>query len=239
MTLKHMPPTESGVLALIPAYNEGRKISAVIQQTRQYLPALVVDDGSKDDTAEKAEQAGASVVRQVPNQGKGAALKRGFAWALEQGFDAVIMLDADGQHDPNEIPRFLEAYRERGGDLIIGAREYSKMPIIRRCTNTIGLWSFSWAMGQYIPDNQSGYRLLTRRLMEAVLDSREQGFHFEVEMIMTCVKQDMKLDWVPISTIYEDEHSHINPIEHVPNFFRVVFKARREMSQHRRRKAGA
>ena len=221
------------ILALIPAYNEAKRVGPVIELTRRYLPVLVVDDGSIDDTHAVAEQAGARVVRHLKNQGKGAALKTGYRWALDNGYDAVIMLDADGQHDPTEIPLFLAAYAERGGDLIIGARDYMQMPIVRRFTNHIGRWTFSWAMGQYIPDNQSGYRLLSRELMQKLIESREEGFHFEVEMIMTCVKNGLRLDWVPIQTIYRGESSHINPIEHVPNFFRVVLQARREMQAWR------
>lgn len=227
------PTVNKNILALIPAYNEAKKIGPVVELTRQYLPVLVVDDGSKDDTHAVAAQAGAQVVRHPKNQGKGAALKTGYRWALDNGFDAVVMLDADGQHDPTEIPLFLEAHAQRGGDLIIGARNYLKMPIIRCITNHIGRWTFSWAMGQSIPDNQSGYRLLSRELMGKLLESREEGFHFEVEMIMTCVKHGLRLDWVPIQTIYLDESSHINPIEHVPNFFRVVLQSRREMQAWR------
>ncbi|HZW02488.1 MAG TPA: glycosyltransferase family 2 protein [Anaerolineaceae bacterium] len=221
------------ILALIPAYNETSRIRPVIAQALQFLPVLVVDDGSADATAAVAEEAGAQVVRHAKNQGKGAALKTGYRWALDQGYAAVVMLDADGQHDPNEIPLFLAARRERCGDLIIGARDYKKMPLVRCFTNHIGRWTFSWAMGEYIPDNQSGYRLVSRPLMERLVDSREEGFHFEVEMIMTCVKNSLKLDWVPIQTIYRGESSHINPIEHVPNFFRVVLNARREMQAWR------
>ncbi|HSN76998.1 MAG TPA: glycosyltransferase family 2 protein, partial [Anaerolineae bacterium] len=91
-------------LALIPAYNEAQRIAPVIAATLQHLPALVVDDGSRDDTAGVAEAAGATVLRQAPNQGKGAALRAGLRWALDRRYDAVLTLDADGQHDPAEIP---------------------------------------------------------------------------------------------------------------------------------------
>ena len=164
------------VLALIPAYNEAAHITGVIQDARAHLPVLVVDDGSTDDTALKAEAAGAAVLRQTPNQGKGAALRAGFRRAIEDGYDAVLTLDADGQHDPVEIPRFLQAHAERKADLIIGARTFAEMPLVRRVSNTVGTWTFSWAIGQPIPDNQSGYRLVSRRLMEALLDSSEGGF---------------------------------------------------------------
>jgi glycosyltransferase involved in cell wall biosynthesis len=222
------------ILALIPAYNEETHIAQVVVKSKQHLPVLVVDDGSTDLTAAQAEDAGAVVLRQVPNQGKGAALRAGFQYALTEGHDAVITLDADEQHDPDEIPLFLEAYADRHGDLIIGARDFHHMPIVRRTSNSIGTVLFSWAIGEYMPDNQSGYRLVSRRLMEATAESREMGFHFEVEQIVTCVIEGFRLDWVPISTIYAGETSHVRPLEHVPNFFRLVWQTRRRIRQHRR-----
>jgi glycosyltransferase involved in cell wall biosynthesis len=98
------------ILALIPAYQEGPRIAAVVAGAGVHLPVVVVDDGSSDDTAQVAEAAGATVLRQVPNAGKGAALRAGFRHALDAGAAAVVTLDADGQHDPDEIPRFLVAF---------------------------------------------------------------------------------------------------------------------------------
>ncbi len=216
-------------LALIPAYNENRHISAVVQKAQDFMPVLVVDDGSIDDTAMNAEAAGAFVLRQVPNQGKGAALLRGFRWAIDQGYQAVLMLDADGQHDPDEIPRFIQAYRAEKADLIIGQRQFHHMPRLRRTTNTLGTKLFSWAVGRPIPDNQSGYRLLSRRMIETTLDSRETSFEFEVEMIVRCIQKDYRLAWVPIRTIYGDEKSHIRPLRHAYHFIRMVWQTRRTM----------
>lgn len=218
-------------LALIPAYNEARTIAGVIVGARDHLPVLVVDDGSTDETAARAEDAGAQVLRQSPNQGKGAALRRGFRHALDAGYEFVVTLDADGQHDPAEVPKFLDKYTETGADLIIGARKYSEMPPVRRTSNTIGRWAFSWALGEYVPDNQSGYRLITSRLMQTTLASETLGFEFEVEMIVDCVRAGYELDWVPIRTIYAGEVSHIKPVEHVVQFFRVVWKTRNVMRQ--------
>lgn len=193
------------------------------------LPVLVVDDGSKDETAAIAEAAGATVLRQRPNQGKGAALKAGFRWAVEQGYEAVVTLDADGQHDPSELPQFLAAYRSHQADLIIGARDFSQMPPVRRLANTLGRWSFSWAVGQAVQDNQSGYRLISCRLLQAMLASSEQGFQFEVEMIVVCVERGYSLAWVPIRTIYAGETSHINPGQHVAEFARMVWQTRQRL----------
>ena len=218
------------IQALIPGYNEAERIRAVIAATRAYLPVLVVDDGSTDATATIAEQEGATVLRQVSNQGKGAALKAGFRWALLQAdCEAVLTLDADGQHDPAEIPKFLHAHKANQSDLIIGYRDFSQMPFTRRLANTVGTASLSWAMGQKILDNQSGYRLISRRLMQATLESAEAGFEFEVDMVVLCVRRGYRLDWVPIRTIYAGEGSHIQPWQHVVNFVRVVRKTRRLM----------
>jgi glycosyltransferase involved in cell wall biosynthesis len=169
------------------------------------------------------------VLRQIPNQGKGAALRAGFRWALGQGYDAVLTLDADGQHDPAELPAFLARRAASWPDLLIGSRDFGQMPLSRRVANTLGRWSFSWALGQRVEDNQSGYRLLSRRMAEAVLDSQEQGFEFEVEMIVTCVQRGYVLDWVPIRTIYGDQGSHIDPWTHMRNWVRIVRQTRRTM----------
>ncbi len=215
------------VLALVPGYNEEAGIAEVVRGVLPHLPLLVVDDGSKDATAERAEAAGARVHRQIPNQGKGAALRAGFAIALEEGFDAVLTLDADGQHAPEEIPRFLEKYAATQAELIIGARDFSKMPFIRQLSNRFARATFSWAVGTKVEDNQSGYRLIAAPLLQKLLGSDEQGFEFEVEMIATCIREGMRLDWVPISTIYGEEGSHIHPIKHTVEFLRILGKARR------------
>ncbi len=224
-------PSSLHVLALIPAYNEGARVAGVVRGARAYVPVLVVDDGSTDDTATHAESAGATVLHQTPNQGKGVALRAGFRYALEHGFDAVITLDADGQHDPDEIPAFLHAHGDLGSDLVIGERAFRQMPFPRNLSNTIGRWLFSWAVGQHVRDNQSGYRLLSRRMMEATLDSAEHGFEFEVEMIVTCIKRGYRLVGIPIRTIYGDETSHIDPLAQTVHFFRVVWQTRRAMAR--------
>ena len=222
------------VLAMIPAYNESEHIQRVVELTRTFLPVLVVDDGSADDTPHLAEVAGAEVLRQVPNQGKGAALRAGFRRAIELGYEAAITLDGDGQHDPQEIPAFLKASGAGHPDLLIGERQYSAMPIVRRTSNTIGRWMMNWALGQHIPDNQSGYRLLSRRMMEAMLASQERSFEFEVEMIATCLLKDYQLAWLSIRTIYAGEYSHIQPARHVVHFFRITWQTRQRMRSGRR-----
>ena len=215
------------VVALIPAYEEGPRIGAVVEAARSHLPVAVVDDGSSDDTAGAAEAAGATVLRQRPNAGKGAALRAGFRHALEGGYAAAVTLDADGQHDPDEIPSFLDAFRDRRPELVIGKRTFGEMPLLRRLSNTLGGLTLSAALGRNVPDNQSGYRLIGRVLMRAMLESDESGFEFEVEMIARAIALGLPIEWVPIRTIYAGEPSHIEPWRHFREFLRVTAKARR------------
>ena len=202
----------------------------MVEGTLVHLPAVVIDDGSTDDTAARAEAAGATVMRQRANAGKGAALRYGLRHALESGAAAVVTLDADGQHDPAEIPRFLDAFGGSGAarpELVIGRRDFGSMPLVRRLSNTLGGWVFSAAVGRRIADNQSGYRLIGRRLMTALLESEEAGFEFEVEMIARCIALDLPIAEIPVRTIYADAPSHIQPWAHLRNFLRVSRSARR------------
>jgi glycosyltransferase involved in cell wall biosynthesis len=245
---------EARLLALIPAHDEAPGIGRVVAAARVHLPVLVVDDGSTDDTAAIAERAGARVVRQAPNRGKGAALRTGFRAAIDDGAQAVVTLDGDGQHDPTEIPAFVAAFERReqarreqarreqgrheqagraGGrdmtelaELVVGRRDFRHMPAVRRLSNWLGTVALSAAVGRWIDDNQSGYRLVGRRLMAAMLDSRESGFAFEVEMIAICLREGWPIEWLPIRTIYGDERSHIRPLRHLREFLAVTRRAR-------------
>ena len=229
-----MRDTEPGgrVLALIPAHDEGPRIGPVVAAAALHLPVLVVDDGSRDETAAVAERAGARVLRRAPNQGKGAALRAGFRAALGENAPAVITLDGDGQHDPAELPAFLAmgarpASDGRPAELIVGRRDFGQMPPVRRLSNWLGTVVLSAAVGRWIDDNQSGYRWIGRRLMSATLDSTESGFAFEVEMIAICLREGWPIEWLPIRTIYGDEPSHIQPLRHLREFLAVTRRARR------------
>jgi glycosyltransferase involved in cell wall biosynthesis len=241
---------KAAILVIVPAHNEESRVGEVVRAlVTQHLPVLVVDDGSSDNTAAAARAAGARVLSLQPNRGKGAALKAGFRAALagepveesatppvspSERWDAILTLDGDGQHDPAEVQAFLDAWRTTGADLVVGARDYRRMPPVRWFTNTVSRRLFSWALGETIPDNQSGYRLRTRRVAEAALSSTERGFAFEVEEIAICVGRGYKLSWVPIKTIYGTEVSDIRPWPHFVSFIRVTQRARRRARQERR-----
>lgn len=219
---------ELSIVALVPAWNEAARIGPIVEATRAYLPVLVVDDGSRDDTAAVAEAAGATVVRHPHNRGKGVALMTGFAWALEQGCEAVLTLDADGQHDPAEIPKFLTAWEAGAGDLIIGRRNFSQMPFPRLFTNPFGSWLLSLALGTRIYDNQSGYRVYSRRFLET-LSLTTTGFELEVEVITQAVCNGVRIGWIDIRTIYDvDKVSYFHPIKDTARFFGMVWRAWRQ-----------
>jgi glycosyltransferase involved in cell wall biosynthesis len=222
-----MADPQRSIIAIIPAFQEGPRIEAVVVAASRHLPVLVVDDGSSDDTASRAASAGATVLRQEPNAGKGAALRRGFRHAMERDAAAVVTLDADGQHDPDEIPSFLAAFERSHPGLVIGQRDFRAMPPIRRLSNTVGGAVLSAAVGQRIRDNQSGYRLISRGLLNHLVASDEDGFEFEVEMIARCIALGLPIRWVPIQTIYAGAPSHIEPLRHLTEFVRVTRQARR------------
>jgi glycosyltransferase involved in cell wall biosynthesis len=228
----HVTPTGTGdVVAIIPAYQAATTLADVVEAAAHHVPVIVVDDGSTDDTAMVAERAGARVLRQRPNRGKGAALRMGVRHALDEGHEAVLTLDADGQHDPSRIPAFLQAWRARCAPLVIGQRDFSRMPLSRRVANELGTRVFSWAVGRHIADNQSGFRLVARPLLPLLLESDEDGFEFEVEMITLAIRAGLAIDWVPIPTIYEAQGSHIRPLAHVRHFLRVAWAARRSVGK--------
>ena len=220
--------------ALIPGYNEEGRIGEVVRRVKVYLPdVLVVDDGSADRTSDEAREAGADVVRLDANRGKGVALRQGFAYAKEKGFDWVITLDADGQHDPADIPRFVEAYGRTGMPVLVGNRmaDAATMPRIRRWTNAFMSRLLSREMGQYVPDTQCGYRLYRADVLP-FLETESTRFAAESESLLHVAALDLDIGAVPITTIYiEGRESHINPFRDTIRFFAMLRNYRR---RHRR-----
>ena len=220
--------SRSSILVLIPAWNEAQTIGPIVEAVRVKLPVLVIDDGSTDGTADCARRAGAAVVSHSINQCKGAALKTGFSWALGKGYKAVVTMDADGQHDPEDLDKILNVHRQHQADLIIGEREFSKMPWPNRLTTPLGSKILSWALGIRVTDNQSGFRLLTRAFLERI-NLRSNGYDMEVEMIWEVVRLRMPIAWVPIRTIYfSDRQSGFHPIIDTLRFLRMVWYIWRE-----------
>jgi glycosyltransferase involved in cell wall biosynthesis len=215
------------LLALIPAYNEAASIARLVEATRPYVEAvLVVDDGSRDATAELARQAGATVLVQPVNGGKGAALQRGFDYCLEQGFEAVVTLDADGQHDPALIPALVAPLAEGTADLVVGSRRQlwdRHMPLVRRLTNAFMSWLLSRVAGQRLEDTQSGYRVLHARVLRQVRP-RTSRFEAESEFLLVAARRGFRIAWVPISVIYGGRPSHVRPLADGLRFARMLVR---------------
>jgi len=174
------------IAALIPAYRAATTVGGIVSRARRHLEeVVVVDDGSTDGSGEAARAAGARVLRHSTNLGKGAALATGFAKLLEEGATAIITLDADGQHDPDDIPRFVEAGRRTGADLVVGARAdaFAAMSGGRRFGNRFSCAAVRFFRGPSLPDTQCGFRLYSRRFLESA-SFRRRSYDAEVELLM-------------------------------------------------------
>ena len=207
--------TEVRVLAGIPAYNEASYVGSIVLQARQYVDeVIVVDDGSTDNTARVAELAGATVIRHAKNRGKGTAIQSILAEAKKRNPDILVLLDADSQHDPNEIPVLIKPISE-GFDLVIGSREAQKdkTPRYRRIGQKVLLRSTRLASKTNISDSESGFRALSPKAINE-LDLKAPGFAIESEMITHAADKNFKITEVPISNIYTKDGSTLNPVRH-------------------------
>jgi glycosyltransferase involved in cell wall biosynthesis len=213
--------------AVIPAYNEETRIAPVVREAAKYVDAvIVVDDGSTDRTAQAAAESGATVVKHAANLGKGAALSTGLARAVEGGFTAAITLDADGQHDPRDIPRFLDEFRASRADIIIGTRMQNRagMPFIRAATNVVTSLVISLLAGQRVGDSQSGFRLLACATA-ARLPVAGARFDAESEIIVKAARSGLHIREIPIATIYHAVHqSKINPVRDTCRFVMLILR---------------
>jgi glycosyltransferase involved in cell wall biosynthesis len=215
------PSAEPTLAAVIPAYNEGLVIGSVVLQAKKHADrVIVVDDGSLDRTAETARLAGADVIRFEENGGKAKAMMAGFSRARELGYDVVVMLDGDGQHNPDEIPAVAAPVLAGVADLVIGSRFLdvkAKIPAYRRAGQTVlnGFTNLSVDGGSFATtDSQSGFRALSRRALENLTFSSE-GYNIESDMIAHFAPLGLKMAEVPISVTYDVPHKHKkNPVSH-------------------------
>ena len=217
------------IAAVIPAYGEEKHIGDVVRRTRQQLDhVLVVDDGSNDQTASRAREAGAEVIVHPQNRGKGEAIKTGLRHWLDRQFTYVVILDADGQHLPEEIDRFVNAASTLDAQLFIGTRmnDLSGMPPLRRIVNRYMSKRISRTCGQKIPDTQCGFRMLHRQLVPDMLGGANR-FDYETEMLIFASRKGYRTESVPISTVYSDEVSSIHPIRDTIRFFKLMRRYRK------------
>jgi glycosyltransferase involved in cell wall biosynthesis len=210
---------------IIPAYREEKHVGDIVRRTRQQLDhVLVVDDGSSDKTAQRARDAGAEVIVHNQNRGKGEAIKTGLRHWLDRQFVHVIILDADGQHLPEEIDRFIAAAASAAGlSFFLGNRmkNLTGMPFVRRIVNRYMSNQISRVCGQKIPDTQCGFRMLDRQLIPELLGGMER-FDYETEMLIIASRQGYRIESVPITTVYSDEVSNIRPVSDTLRFLKLM-----------------
>ncbi|MFL6584684.1 MAG: glycosyltransferase family 2 protein [Chthoniobacterales bacterium] len=218
------------IAAVIPAFQEEKHIGDVVRRTLAQVPqVVVVDDGSKDTTAAVAREAGAEVIVHPVNRGKGEAIKTGLRRTLELGAEYVVILDADGQHLPEEIPRFVAQSKSTNGRLFVGTRmnDVATMPKLRRFVNRYMSRKISGLCGHVIPDTQCGFRMIHRDLIPDLLGGGER-FDYETEMLIVASRRGLQIESVPITTVYADEVSSIHPVRDTLRFFKLIRRYRRE-----------
>ncbi|MCM8800840.1 MAG: glycosyltransferase family 2 protein [Candidatus Omnitrophica bacterium] len=214
------------VCVIIPTYNEAKSIGNLVKRIQKmHLKVVVIDDGSKDNTGKIARENGAEVLRNETNQGKGASLIKGFDYALKNNFDAVICMDGDGQHLPEEIPIFINLATHSDSHILIGNRMAKRrnMPLLRVFTNKFMSWLISCITKQRIPDSQCGFRLIKRIILEK-LKLTTHKYETESEIIIKASRLGFKIDSVPIKTIYTGGKSQINPLIDTLRFIRYIVK---------------
>ena len=193
------------VWIVIPGFNEARVIADTLGSLRAWLPnVVVVDDGSSDNTAEKASWAGAHVVRHAINLGQGAALGTGIRYALLQQADCVVTFDADGQHQPGDIDVLLDAACETGADVVLGSRflgQASDMPLSRRWLLKLATAYTRYTTGLDLSDAHNGLRLFTRKAAEQVHIRQNRMAHAS-EMLGWLASSGLRIVEAPVNIVY-------------------------------------
>lgn len=221
------PASACRCVVAVPAHNEEVSIGSVVRAClRSPVDVWVIDDGSKDGTARAAEEAGARVISHPRNFGKGRAIRTALeAFQRDKTYTQLLFLDGDGQHDPAAIPAFISRAELTGAEMVLGNRMSvpAAMPPLRQWTNFIMSWIITQMAGQEIPDSQCGYRLLSRRFVDAFVPTTDR-FELESEMLIQAGRMGMNILAVPIPVIYAGEASHIDPVTDTFRFIRMAWR---------------
>ncbi|RMD91723.1 MAG: glycosyltransferase family 2 protein [Calditrichaeota bacterium] len=215
---------------VIPAYNAAASLPGLLQELLTFYPGakvVVVNDGSTDSTQTVLKNfATVFAIHHDDNRGKGAALQSGMQFVKKHlRASAVVFMDADGQHLPEDIAGILQPLNRGEADLIIGKREFKpgKMPIPRIFSNKLTSYLLSLKLNRKISDSQSGFRVVAMELLKSLNGFKTSGYEFETEFLIRLVKAGARIQEVPIATIYKNETSHIKPLRDITRFLKVYF----------------
>jgi glycosyltransferase involved in cell wall biosynthesis len=204
------------IIACMPALNEGKYIGSLVLKTRQYVDqVIVVDDGSTDDTVEIAKLAGAKVIQHKHNKGYGAAIQSIFAEAKKVNPDVLVILDADGQHNPQEIPNLIKPILDGDYDCVIGSRQgqAKKIPFYRRIGQRIILRSVKTISENQLNDSECGFRAFSRKAIKT-LKLKESGMAVSAETVAEATRKNLKITQVPVNVTYNQDSSTLHPVRH-------------------------
>lgn len=214
------------VCVLIPAYNESKTIAELVKGVKaKGLHVVVVDDGSVDNTALQASEAGAVVLSNQRNQGKGATLQKGFQYVVDNNYDGVVCMDGDGQHAVEDLDQFLGSSYVKTDTVINGNRmaDSRRMPFVRLWTNRFMSFLISSVCRQKVPDTQCGFRYIGREVLKKI-HLTSGCYEIESEILIKSAKNGFAIHSVPIKTIYQGEASHIRPVRDTIRFFTYLVK---------------
>lgn len=213
------------VCVIIPCLNAAASIGSILEKLKRLsIDTLIIDDGSSDSTAEIAGSHDVAVIKNKKNLGKGASLREGFRHASIRKYEAIITMDGDGQHLPEDIDGFLKMHQlHPEADIIIGNRmnDPAGMPFIRRITNRIMSAFISRLTHHDIPDSQNGFRLIKMSLIEA-LSLKSNRFEIESEIIIRASGCGARIISIPIKSVYKDAPSSISPLSDTVRFLRFI-----------------
>ncbi|MFA6217106.1 MAG: glycosyltransferase family 2 protein [Candidatus Omnitrophota bacterium] len=211
---------------IMPAYNESRAVEGLVKSILgQNLEIILIDDGSSDNTASLARNSGAIVLLNPQNIGKGASLNKGFDFALSREFDAVVTMDADGQHLPEEVTHFIALAEQSNAGILIGNRmnQLRTMPFIRIQTNKLMSWIISQLCKQKIPDSQCGFRLIRKEVLSKI-NLKTYKYEAESEILIQAARLGFTIKSIPVKTVYQGEKSNIHPVWDTIRFIRFIIK---------------
>lgn len=213
------------VFVIIPAFNEGDRIESVLREVLRYTPhVVVVDDGSQDSNLQQLKVLFPQIffIRHSINLGKGAAMKTGCEVALQNGADILMMMDADGQHEASDIPRFIEKFNDGKIDIVFGARTIGKdMPLLLFLGNKFLSICVNLLFRIFISDTQSGFRAFRASVYKDI-EWMSQDYSVETEMIANAAKHHLKYAEVDIQTIYHDKYKGTTPLDGIKIFFQIL-----------------